>query len=122
MIKTLETRIKLKRDTKEHWDNASGFIPFEGELIVYEDYPGNYPDLTSELTLVGTSEDMVVTGVKVGDGKTYVQDLPFIGDDIRDKLIKHISDMEVHLLVGDREFWDTKIDVVDFNGNEVQEL
>jgi hypothetical protein len=41
MIKNLETRIKLKRDTKENWDNAVGFVPLDGEIIVYEDYPGN---------------------------------------------------------------------------------
>lgn len=120
MIKNLETRIKLKRDTKENWDGATGFVPMEGELIVYEDYPGNWATRSS--TMIGTSEGMVVTGIKVGDGKAYVQDLPFVSDDIRDKLIKHINDMEVHLLVGDREFWDTKIDVIDFNGDERQDL
>ena len=35
---TVNTRIQLKRDTTENWNNARGFIPMAGEVIVYTDY------------------------------------------------------------------------------------
>jgi hypothetical protein len=30
MSAIIDTRIKLKRDTTEHWNNAQGFIPLQG--------------------------------------------------------------------------------------------
>jgi hypothetical protein len=34
---SINTRIKLKRDTTANWNAALGFIPLEGELIIYLD-------------------------------------------------------------------------------------
>lgn len=45
----------IKKDTKENWSKAKNFIPKENEIIVYTD-----------------------AGTKIGDGKTKVNDLPFI--------------------------------------------
>ena len=45
----------IKRDTTENWDKAKNFIPKKNEIIVYTD-----------------------AGTKIGDGKTKVNDLPFI--------------------------------------------
>ena len=38
MSATVNTRIQLKRDTTAHWNQATGFIPLPGEVIIYEDY------------------------------------------------------------------------------------
>lgn len=45
----------IKKDTIENWDKAKNFIPKKNEIIVYTD-----------------------AGTKIGDGKTKVNDLPFI--------------------------------------------
>ena len=45
----------VKKDTKENWSKAKNFIPKENEIIVYTD-----------------------AGTKIGNGKTKVNDLPFI--------------------------------------------
>lgn len=45
----------IKKDTTENWNKAKNFIPKENEVIVYTD-----------------------AGTKIGDGKTKVNDLPFI--------------------------------------------
>lgn len=45
----------IKKDTTENWNKAINFIPKENEIIVYTD-----------------------AGTKIGDGKTKVNDLPFI--------------------------------------------
>ncbi len=45
----------IKKDTTENWDKAKNFIPKKNEIIVYTD-----------------------AGTKIGDGKTKVNDLPFI--------------------------------------------
>lgn len=56
----LKTRISLKHDTEENWLKATNFVPKAGEMIIYDaDSTHSAPRL------------------KVGDGKNYVNDLPF---------------------------------------------
>ena len=33
----LDVRIRSKHDTTENWNNARGFIPMPGEIIIYDD-------------------------------------------------------------------------------------
>lgn len=47
----------IKKDTSENWSKAKNFIPKKSEIIVYID-----------------------KGMKIGDGKTRVNDLPFINN------------------------------------------
>lgn len=53
--KNLTTRIKHKIDTSANWAKAVNFIPLKGEIIIYSD----------------------TCQIKVGDGVTKVNDLPF---------------------------------------------
>ena len=56
----INTRIKNKHDTEEHWNSATNFVPLAGEIIVYDvDSNYSYPRF------------------KVGDGTTTVVALPF---------------------------------------------
>lgn len=48
----------IKKDTSENWKKAKNFIPKEKEIIIYT--------------------DLIPNGTKIGDGKTKVNDLPFI--------------------------------------------
>jgi hypothetical protein len=45
----------IKKDTYDNWSKAKNFIPKDKEIIVYTDM-----------------------GMKIGDGKTNVNDLPFV--------------------------------------------
>ena len=72
--KKLKTRIINKHDTEAHWELATGFIPEDGEIIIYD------PDETYDYSRV-----------KVGDGETNVNDLPFVDDAVREQLTQYIS-------------------------------
>ena len=48
----------VKKDTSENWDKAKNFIPRENEVIVYTDLGSNV--------------------IKIGDGKTLLNELPFV--------------------------------------------
>ena len=48
----------IKKDTSANWQKAKNFTPKENEIIMYTDFSPN--------------------GIKIGDGKTKVNDLPFI--------------------------------------------
>lgn len=57
----INTRIQLKHDIAENWEKATGFEPLAGEVIVY-DPDETYPE----------------PRIKIGDGVTNVNLLPFI--------------------------------------------
>ena len=59
----IKTRIAQKHDIEANWLKAVNFIPFAGEVIIYDaDENYNYPR------------------IKIGDGEQYVSDLPFTGE------------------------------------------
>ena len=59
--KTLKARLLMKNDTATNWAKATNFIPKTGEIIVYNENPPK---------------------IKIGDGKTKVNSLPFISSSI----------------------------------------
>lgn len=59
--KTLKTRIIHKHDTESNWNKAINFIPKQGEIIVY-DIDSNHS----------------YERIKIGDGVTNVNNLPFV--------------------------------------------
>ena len=58
--KTVKIRLVLKHDTEENWAKAANFIPKQGEVIIYDGAAGS------------------PSRVKIGDGVTKVNDLPFV--------------------------------------------
>lgn len=69
-------RIQQKHDIEANWIKATGFTPKAGEIIVYD------PD-----------EVYTYARVKIGDGNTLVNNLPFInsnsGSDIDTESLKN---------------------------------
>lgn len=57
--KTVKIRLVLKHDTAENWAKAANFVPKKGEVIIYDDATG------------------APSRIKIGDGTTKVNDLPF---------------------------------------------
>ena len=48
MSGTLNARIQYKRDTTINWNNARGFVPLVGEIIVYNDYKSITKEIDGE--------------------------------------------------------------------------
>lgn len=63
--KTIQTRVRMKNDTEQNWSKAINFIPLDGEIIVY-DTDSNHPR----------------PRIKIGDGVTSVNNLPFLSTDV----------------------------------------
>ena len=90
---------KISIDTTKGWNDKLTYIPSNGEIVIFSDrhiVEGvNYP------------------GIKIGDGKAYVVDLPFFGDDETDYIVGllngHINDASIHVSNEDREFWNAKL-------------
>ena len=67
--KRLNTRIIHKHAVEADWAKATNFTPMQGEIIVYDiDTKYNYER------------------IKIGDGKTLVNDLPFVSDALKTEI------------------------------------
>lgn len=62
---TFYTRIMQKHDTEANWALKTNFIPLNGEIIVYD-----------------ADETYNFARIKIGDGITKVNNLPFEGMDL----------------------------------------
>ena len=107
----LDVRIRSKRDTTENWNNARGFIPLRGEIIIYDDYE------TKTWTEMEYGEEVTKTvnipNIKVGDGMAYVQDLPFVDQRTREILMEHINNQDIHVTLQEKAFWNNKVNIDD---------
>lgn len=70
---TLNTRIKHKHDSTENWAKATNFKPLLGEIIIYDADTNN-----------------LFPRIKIGDGNTFINDLPFVYEAITEADIEEI--------------------------------
>ena len=80
----------IHQDTTEAWNSQPNLIAKAGHLYFYTDHQQ-----------VG---GVNVAGMKLGDGTSYLIDLPFTDAQLQD----HISDTIVHITQEEREFWNNK--------------
>lgn len=82
---------KVLYNTTEYWNSRPQLIAKEGYLYVYADYK--------------QEGDEIVPGFKVGDGTSYLIDMPFT--DL--PLDNHIADTVKHITAEERAFWNNKV-------------
>ena len=66
----VQARVAPKRDTTRRWELKPDFVPFRGEIIIYTD---KYHDVDTQGNTIN------VPAIKIGDGRTRIADLPFMG-------------------------------------------
>lgn len=76
--KIINGRIINKHDIEANWLKAENFIPKQGEIIIY-DIDDNYN----------------YTRIKIGDGKTLVNLLPFMTDVISKNIIDEVCGVSI---------------------------
>lgn len=81
----------VKVDTKENWDAQTTLIAEENIVYVY----------SNQYTVDGAS----IPGFKIGDGTSYLIDMPF-NDDV---MSRHVADSVIHISSTDRTFWNDKV-------------
>lgn len=78
-------------NTTENWNESGDVVSEENTIYVYTDYK--------------ETESGTIAGIKVGDGKTTISNLPF--NDMF--LEEHISDSTVHIDQEERDSWNEKV-------------
>lgn len=49
--------------------------------------------------------------IKIGDGISYIVDLPFVTDQLQDRIDMHIANIDMHVSPFDRAFWNNKLNM-----------
>ena len=78
MVTTLSSRMVQKHDLEVNWLTATDFIPLQGEFIIYDievDADGKPLALPE-----GRTAPYTYARLKIGDGLTSVNKLPFIDE------------------------------------------
>lgn len=89
-----------KYGTKEELNGLIGYIPAEGEIIVYTDY---YVD----------EDGKKYPSMKIGTGNAYIQDLAFVGDIQKEEVIQQLKDADALVSDEDRVRWNGKLNIDD---------
>lgn len=87
-------------DTTVAWNMQPELVAERGGIYVYSDKATIY-DAVGNPTLV--------PGIKIGDGTSYLIDMPFVGDEIIYALIQHTSNNVRHITAEERTFWNNKV-------------
>lgn len=91
--------------TTAEWNNTPLLLSEANVLYIYSDYKVKTDD---------SGQEYYIPGLKIGDGKAYLIDLPFLNSvdrDLENMLLDHINNKIIHVDLVDRGFWDNKVNV-----------
>lgn len=95
LINTPEQSSNILYGTKDYWNNLPDLLTEKGTIYVYID----------AFLVDGVS----ILGIKIGDGSSFLKDMPFVGDNTSKVLASHINDTSMHIQPGERNFWNNKL-------------
>lgn len=97
-------------DTTANWNIQASMVSERGSVYIYSDHQ-QIDDGLGNITYI--------PGIKVGDGSTYVIDLPFDTDLIVSVINNHIANTSIHITSNERTLWNGKVSVaIDTNDDE----
>lgn len=96
---------KIYYHLRSDWDAMTTLISKKNTIYVYVDY-------------AKTVDGKDVAGIKLGDGNSYLIDLPFV-DEV---YAEHIANQEIHVSPDDRLNWDAKVRCVYDDGVDESNL
>lgn len=95
-IVEIATGGQILSNTTEGWNNQVNLISEARTIYVYTDYQTE----TDE-----NGNTVNIPGLKVGDGKAYLIDMPFTDA----LMVKHINDLNIHVTPEEKAFWNNKV-------------
>ena len=106
----LEGKANIQMKTTEEWHQDSSLI---GQLNTFYIYTDRNTKVDEE-----TGRIINVPGIKVGDGSSYLIDLPFVDD----LFYSHINNLDIHVTLAEKQFWNNKIRIQDSEIEDAQNL
>ena len=97
-------KIAYESRTAAEWNNDTYYQSEENVLYIYRDYK--------------QINGKKIAAMKIGDGTSYLIDLPFIDQELSQQINNHMMDPVSHITNQEREFWNNKITVSDVVNQE----
>ena len=79
-------------NTTAYWNAHPTLITKKGAIYIYGDWKKD-------------DEDRNIAGMKIGDGTSYLIDMPFK----EELFVNHVDDVIIHITEQEREFWNNKV-------------
>ena len=87
-------------DTTANWDIQSSLIAEQGAIYVYSDYYTTYDEV---------GNPTFSPGVKIGDGTSYLIDIPVLSDTGIQMVLDYLTTNNYLVTSEDRLFWNNKV-------------
>lgn len=84
-------------NTVEGWNAQKNLIAERNAFYIYTD--------------AQEENGVLIPSIKVGDGSSYLVDIPFIGSQAIEEIQNHINNKVIHVSEEDRQRWDNKVRV-----------
>lgn len=96
----MSTCAPIYQDTQENWDSRRSLISENKAIYVYT----NHSYMND-----GYGGTKAVPALKIGDGTSYLIDLPFVNQKVEIDLANHINNYIIHVTQQDKNFWNGKV-------------
>lgn len=87
-------------DTTANWNLQRNLIAEAGAIYIYSDYQYIEDEVGNRTP---------IAGIRIGDGTSYLVDMPFVSDGAAYDLMTHIADTSMHTTSAEKEFWNNKV-------------
>lgn len=87
-------------DTTANWNAQSQLIAEAGTVYIYSDY--DYVEDAS-------GNRTPIAGIRIGDGTSYLIDMPFVSDKTTQMIVSHVSNSDIHVTTEEKQFWNNKV-------------
>ena len=94
-------------DTTAGWNEQNELIAERAAVYIYSDYQ----------TILVDDVPRQVAGIKIGDGTSYLIDLPFVTDAVNAALLEHLRDSSIHVTPEEKNFWNNKVSALTDKGD-----
>lgn len=102
MAPDVQDYAKIVIKTQQEW-LTDGFVKsIFGQIYIY--------------TKENDNGELSSARMKVGDGKSFIFNLPFVSDSIKQLLENHIQNKDIHVTPQEKEFWSNKVNINNTSG------
>lgn len=93
-------RTAIHYNTVEGWNATPNLVSQKGHLYIYKDWK----------TKEGEDGKIIyIPAMKIGDGTSYLIDMPIVSTGDDEAWIEHINNWQIHVSDMDRTTWDNKV-------------
>lgn len=89
----------ILRGTTAYWNAQASLTADANTIYIYTDH---------STVDNGDGTYTIYPAIKIGDGTSYLIDMPFVNGDLDETIQNHIQDSTVHVTAAEKDFWNNK--------------